>query len=136
MAIRPWKGRPGNRKGLKVASLYRGNIADADAVRSLDPLPETVGELRAMAKTLGATGDTIWLRDKASETRAKKEEDLSTYRVLAFATRGLMAGQFREYGEPTLVIGPDPVFWSGAIANFRAHFSREEDVRCRGPRSS
>lgn len=32
--------------------------------------------------------------------------DLSSYRVVAFATHGLMAGQFDGYGEPALVLTP------------------------------
>ncbi len=99
------EGRPGDRKGLKSARLYRGTIADADAVRALEPLPETGAELRAMARALGAGDDTLWLRAQATESKAKGT-DLSSYRVVAFATHGLMAGQFRDYGEPALVMTP------------------------------
>jgi CHAT domain-containing protein len=71
----------------------------------LPPLPQTAGELKAMAKSLGAGEESIYLRGRATET-AVKATDLSDTRVLAFATHGLMAGEFEGVNEPALVMTP------------------------------
>jgi hypothetical protein len=36
-------------RGVKLAELFRGPVADVDEVRMLPPLPETADELRAVA---------------------------------------------------------------------------------------
>jgi len=93
------------RKG-KVAALYsRGAVADVDEVRKLARLPESAGELRAIAVALKAPTTSIRLGAAATE-RAVKEADLTRYRNLAFATHGLMAGDFRGLAEPALVLTP------------------------------
>jgi CHAT domain-containing protein len=83
----------------------RGVVADAGQVRQMEPLPETRGELEKIARVLRAGPDSIYVRQKATE-RQVKAMDLSRYRVLAFATHGLMAGEFAGYGEPALVLTP------------------------------
>jgi CHAT domain-containing protein len=74
-------------------------------VRLLPRLPETADELRALADSLGADPKQIYLGDKAS-VAVVKSTDLSQYRVLAFATHGLMAGDFDKVGELALVMIP------------------------------
>jgi len=96
----------GATKGIKVAKLFsRGAVADVDEVRKLPGLPETADELRAMAKALAAPDSVIHLRDQATETRVKAL-DLSSFRVVAFSTHGLMAGDMAELAEPALVLTP------------------------------
>ncbi len=46
----PSPGGFGPQGGIEIASLFRGAMADVDAVRRLPPLPETADELRAIAK--------------------------------------------------------------------------------------
>jgi CHAT domain-containing protein len=93
------------RKG-NVAALYsRGAVADANEVRKLARLPESAGELRAIAAALKAPASSIRLGAAATE-RAVKEADLTRYRNLAFATHGLMAGDFKGLAEPALVLTP------------------------------
>ena len=93
------------RKG-NVAALYsRGAVADANEVRKLARLPESAGELRAIAASLKAPATSIRLGAAATE-RAVKEADLTRYRNLAFATHGLMAGDFKGLAEPALVLTP------------------------------
>ncbi len=93
------------RKG-NVAALYsRGAVADANEVRKLARLPESAGELRAIAAALKAPAASIRLGPAATE-RAVKEADLTRYRNLAFATHGLMAGDFKGLAEPALVLTP------------------------------
>ena len=71
-------------------------------------LPETADELHAIAKSLGADGKSVHLQLAATETNVKKA-DLTHTRVLAFATHGLMAGDFKGLAEPALVLTPPEI---------------------------
>ena len=104
------KGHPGETRGVKLASLFTSRgIADVNAVRSmLAPLPDTAQELLAMAKSLGAGSNKVMLRDRATE-RALRSIDLTPYKVLAFATHGLVAGDLKGLTEPALVLTPPKV---------------------------
>jgi len=100
------KGSSSDKRGFKIARLFsRGRVADTRAVAEMQPLPDTADELRTIAKTLHAGNNTIYLRDAATETQVKKAT-LSRYRVVAFATHGLMAGEFGGIQEPALVLTP------------------------------
>ena len=90
------------------ARFYRNGLADMRAVRELAPLPDTADELRAIGKVLGATPDAINLREAASEPRVKAAP-LKDYRVIQFATHGLVAGDLSGLAEPALVLTPPPV---------------------------
>ena len=99
------EGRPGQARGVPIASLFRGAIADVEAVRQLPPLPDTADELRAMASILQADEKQIYLREAATES-AVKSADLSDSRVVAFATHGLVGGELNGNAEPALVLTP------------------------------
>jgi CHAT domain-containing protein/Flp pilus assembly protein TadD len=73
--------------------------------RSLPPLPETADELRTIATELGSGADNVLLRERATK-RQIATMDLAKYRVIAFATHGLMAGDFKGLAEPALVLTP------------------------------
>jgi CHAT domain-containing protein len=88
-----------------LASVYRNGQVNLRAVRELVPLPETADELRAVAKLLGAGADAIYLGEGASETRVKQTR-LEEYRVIQFATHGLVAGELSGFDEPALVLTP------------------------------
>ena len=97
------------RLGSAPARFYRSNgLADIRAVRELAPLPDTADEVRTIAKVLGATPDAINLREAASETRVKAAA-LNEYRVIHFATHGLVAGDLSGLAEPALVLTPPAV---------------------------
>ena len=99
-------GHPGATRGISMGRLYsRGAVADADELRKLPSLPETADELTAMAKTLGAPTSDLYLGVRASEKQVRTV-DFRRYRVVAFATHGLMAGEFSDVGEPALVLTP------------------------------
>ena len=105
-------GQAGQRMIAMRALFARGSegagitgIADVDAIRQASPLPETADELRAIAKTLGAPLTSLYLDRNATETRAKGM-DLSRYRVIAFATHGVMAGEIQGIAEPGLILTP------------------------------
>jgi CHAT domain-containing protein len=101
----PNQQRGAPRKANDPARFYRGGLADVRAVRELTPLPDTAEELRAIGKLLGATPEAINLREAASETRLKSAP-LTRYRVIQFATHGLIAGDLSGLAEPALVLTP------------------------------
>ena len=83
----------------------RGGLADTAEIRQLEPLPATATELKAIAKTLQAKPDTLWLRERAAEDNVKRL-DLSRYRTVAFATHGQLAGSVKGSYEPGLIFTP------------------------------
>jgi CHAT domain-containing protein len=96
----------GGGRGVDIATLFQGRaVADVNQVRQLARLPETAEELWAMASSLGAGLETVYLRDRATETQVRSM-DLRGYRTLAFATHGLVAGPFAGMAEPALVLTP------------------------------
>lgn len=100
-----FEGRGGQRGAPLPAFHSPDGIADVRAIARLERLPETALELRAMARALGAPPEAVRLGADASES-AVKQADLARYRILAFATHGLMAGEFKGLAEPALVLTP------------------------------
>ena len=100
------RGKTGLGRGVKLASLFtpRG-VADVDSVRRLSSLPGSADELKSLARTLGAGDDALILGSEATETRINRMP-LNDYKVLAFATHGLVAGQLEGLAEPALVLTP------------------------------
>ncbi len=85
--------------------VYRDGVADLRALRELTPLPDTAQELEAIATILGARRDALSLREAATETRLKAMR-LKDYRIVQFATHGLVAGDLSGLAEPALVLTP------------------------------
>jgi CHAT domain-containing protein len=70
----------------------------------LPRLPETADEIRALAETLVADlGRDVYLGRRANE-RAVSQAELATYRVVAFATHGLVPGALDALTEPALAL--------------------------------
>jgi CHAT domain-containing protein len=93
------------------------------AVSKLNRLPDTGKELKDVASALGVAGDEILLGQAASEARVaemSKSNVLSNYRVLYFATHGLVTGELRGLLEPALALtasqGDDGLLTSSEIA--------------------
>ncbi|MCH7929915.1 MAG: CHAT domain-containing protein [Proteobacteria bacterium] len=100
---------PGKTRGADAAVLFtRGAVADVDSVRNLPRLPDTADEVIALAKALGVDESTVYLQDRATEARVRSM-DLSEYRVLAFATHGLVSGELEGVAEPALALTPPEV---------------------------
>ncbi len=98
------KGKP----KVSLAALYRsGGGADLPLLQTLAPLPETAGELRRVARTLGASEDSIVVGQAATKDRLLAAP-LQDYRVLHFATHGLVAGELDGLREPALVLSLPP----------------------------
>jgi len=71
--------------------------------RSLPQLPETADELNAVARNLGASAADIHLGKDASVTTVKRAP-LGDYRIVYFATHGLVAGDVKGLAEPSLAL--------------------------------
>ena len=70
----------------------------------LEPLPDTSEEVREIAKILGAdAANDVHLSQRASEQLVKRT-DLSQYRVVMFATHGLVAGELPDLSQPALAL--------------------------------
>jgi CHAT domain-containing protein/tetratricopeptide (TPR) repeat protein len=87
---------------------YNGTAVDIGRLRSgLPALPDTADELRAVAKDLGASEGDVKLQEAATVT-AVKSLPLDQYRIIEFATHGLVAGEVGGLSEPALVLSiPD-----------------------------
>jgi CHAT domain-containing protein len=86
----------------------RGTVADIGELRTaLPPLPDTADELRQVAASVRADPADVILGPDATETRVKQEK-LDQYRIVYFATHGLLAGDVADFAklnaEPALVL--------------------------------
>jgi CHAT domain-containing protein len=83
---------------------WRGvSIDRTEIAKALPRLADTADELKKVAVTLGASTSDIYLRGAASETNVKNAP-LSDYRIVYFATHGLVAGEVRGLAEPSLAL--------------------------------
>jgi CHAT domain-containing protein len=80
------------------ASVDRARLAEA-----LTPLPDSADELKAVAAKLGASSGDIHLGRNATEANVRRLP-LADYRVVYFATHGLVAGDVEGLGEPSLAL--------------------------------
>ena len=94
-------------------AFFRNGLANVDLVRSQYPLPETVDELCAVARSMGAGDDEVYLGAKASEKQVRSlsaNGALARARVVHFATHGLLAGETEALApskaEPALLLTP------------------------------
>lgn len=87
---------------------WRGAGVDrARLAQALPQLPDTADELNAVAKDVGAAEADIHLGRDASETTLKRAP-LAQYSIIYFATHGLVAGDIKGVGEPSLALSiPD-----------------------------
>ncbi|MCX7150044.1 MAG: CHAT domain-containing protein, partial [Rhodocyclales bacterium] len=77
----------------------------AQAFSMLPALPDTSEELRDIARTTGADQEKdVFLGVRATEANIKAA-DLSRYRVVAFATHGLVPGEISGLDQPALAMG-------------------------------
>lgn len=112
-------GAPTGARDLAELSRNRDGLADLAQIRRYQPLPETVDELCAVANSVRASrrnGDEaridMFLAGSATETRIKnlsQSGELAKYRILYFATHGVMASRLRGVSEPGLVLTPPDV---------------------------
>jgi CHAT domain-containing protein len=106
----PDTGKPTSLK-LRAAPATRG--LEQAGLSQLPRLPETATEMKSMARALGSDdGRNLFLEQQASESRVKTT-DLTQYRVVAFATHGLVPGDLDGLVQPALALS-SPVLTGGA----------------------
>jgi CHAT domain-containing protein len=77
----------------------------ASRLKALAPLPETAGEVRTIARLLGAGDSSVYLGLEATEGKLRSLP-LDQYRILFFATHGLLPGELRCQSEPGIALSP------------------------------
>jgi CHAT domain-containing protein len=104
----------------RLAKLARGGLANVDMLRRASPLPETTDELCTVARELGAPETDLHLGAKATEAAVmalSATGALARYRIVHFATHGLLAGETEDFAqslaEPALLLTPPDVATEG-----------------------
>jgi CHAT domain-containing protein len=83
----------------------RGMTVDIESLQSLPSLPGALEELTRLSQAF--TGEeTLLLVGAEATEEAVRSMPLSDYRVIAFATHGLVSGQIDGLSEPALVMTP------------------------------
>lgn len=103
-------GEPGRRYSALEALGHQCREAGPlppELLRSLPPLPETAVEVRSVAQALGAAPGDVLLGGAATEG-ALRAAPLDQYRILYFATHGLLPGELMCQAEPALALSPPP----------------------------
>jgi hypothetical protein len=90
---------------LSIRVTADSGLVEPDWQSHLARLSETRSEVVAMAKSLGADPETSVLAGSAATEPAVGGAALDGYRVVAFATHGLMAGEL-GLAQPALVLTP------------------------------
>ena len=99
-------GPPGDNRGIDLAPAFLSSgSADVEALRQLRALPDTATEITLLGRMLSATQGDLKLGPEASETQVKRMP-LANYRIITFATHGLIAGAITGANEPGLVLTP------------------------------
>ena len=89
-----------------AANLCRqGEPIDPAVLRGLPRLRESADEVKRIATALGAGSDAVVTGAAVTERRVR-ESDLARYRVVAFATHGLLPEELRCQAEPALALTP------------------------------
>ena len=110
---------PGCRQSDTFAGVYRGRDVDVRSVRSLCSVPETANQLSALASAVGASDVALYLAGRATKP-VIMALPLNNYRMIAFATHGLVAGELGTLAEPALVLTPPPIDTLGDDGLLRA----------------
>lgn len=101
-------GTPLDRRSApKVEGLASANLA------SLPRLPDTADELKSIAVAMQAKGDKVVQLGAAASEENVLSADLAKYRVVAFATHGLVAGELDGLTQPALALSAPDVTHGG-----------------------
>ena len=91
-------------KARAYSDYWRGAGLDRNMLmHALPQLPDTADELKAIAKALHVSAADILLGRDATVT-AVKHAPLANYRIVYFATHGLVAGDVKGVAEPSLAL--------------------------------
>ena len=100
-------GGPGAAAALDslATSCRESSPMPAELLRALAPLPDTAREVNDVARALGGDADSVLLGAAATED-GLRAKPLDQYRVVYFATHGLLPGELHCQAEPGLVLSP------------------------------
>ncbi|SDC57953.1 CHAT domain-containing protein [Sphingomonas sp. YR710] len=82
-----------------------GGVTPPQLLQSLASLPDTATEIDSVARSLRSTNVDVRLGRDANEA-ALRHENLEDYRIIYFATHGLLPGELRCQSAPGLVLTP------------------------------
>jgi len=91
-----------------LRSYFRGGEANPTSLRALPRLPGTCREVRTLGAALQAPASNIVLGLAADEPGVRRHPVLSSARVIAFATHGLVSGDLGGLAQPALALTPPP----------------------------
>lgn len=94
---------------VRGAGLVRRNAPVSSAengarITDLSRLPETRDELLSIADTLDSASNSDVYLGRAANERTVKQSKLDEYRVVAFATHGLLPGELEDLPQPALAL--------------------------------
>ena len=99
----------GGKAGAGISALSEhcqlGAPVPPGLIRGLVPLPDTADEIQSVARTLKAGSEDIVLGAAVTEPKLRSLP-LDQYRVVYFATHGLLPGELRCQSQPALALSP------------------------------
>lgn len=95
-----------NKKVTMLRSLFENGKINSESIREIyGPVDGSADEIKQVADYLSPLKSKILLRNDAKELNLK-ELDLSTYKIIHFATHGEISGAIKGINEPFLVLSP------------------------------
>lgn len=94
----------GGALALQRRSVPRVQRVERAQLATLPPLPDTAEELRSVAAALGADPTKALHLGRNASEKVVKAMDLARFKVLAFATHGLLPGELDGLTQPALAL--------------------------------
>ncbi len=98
-------GRPRPSGLQNLNNQCREGPTSVDLLKGLAPLPDTANEVQTIGAILGADRSSLLLGAAANEPDLRKLK-MDDYRIVYFATHGLLPGELKCQSEPGLALSP------------------------------
>jgi CHAT domain-containing protein len=89
---------------LRLRAAPKTRQVDSAELAQLPRLPDTADELISVAKSLQVDPSKVLYLGKDANERKVKDTDLSRFRIVAFATHGLVPGDLNGLSQPALAL--------------------------------
>jgi CHAT domain-containing protein len=89
---------------LRLRAALKTRQVDSADLAQLPRLPDTADELISVAKSLQVEPSKVLYLGKDANERKVKDTDLSRFRIVAFATHGLVPGDLNGLSQPALAL--------------------------------